>query len=369
VPLELRFLPAREGDAIWIRWGDDLAHQLLVDMGTEGTGSSIRARLEALPECGRRFELLVVTHVDGDHIGGVLTGLAEAPSLEGLAFGDIWFNGWAHLDGGAVARPGGQAALEAMGPAQGERLTSWLREPWNEAFGRGPVRREDPLRVVPLADDLTLTVLGPTSERLLALRPTWEDEVRLALRKGSLTEAAQGLESMGHAKPTRPDLATAAHLRLLADEVSKPDPSASNGTSITLLLEWRGRRVLLTGDAWAPDVVDGLGLLGAGGAVPLDVVKLPHHGSEGNVSAELVKAVECPTWVFSSNGTRHHHPHAAAVARVVRHASPAGPRLLFNVPSEFNGWWSDEAWTKRFGYTTVTGTEQDGLTLTLEGGP
>jgi hypothetical protein len=367
VPLELRFLPAAEGDAIWVRWGDDLQHQLLVDMGKETTGTVMRRRFEALPNRERSFELLVITHVDGDHIGGVLTGLAEAPGLDGLAFEDVWFNGWAHLHGKAVPAPGHVSGLESMGAAQGQRLTAWLTGPWNEAFGRGPVARASPLKTVELSDDLTLTVLGPTTERLTDLIETWEDEVELAIAKGRLPASA-GLEAMGRAKPVKPELETPIDLGFLADEASKLDGSRSNGTSITLLLEWRHRRVLLTGDAFGADVVDGLRLVGGDGPVALDLVKLPHHGSQANVSDALVKAIASPAWVISTNGAVFHHPDAAAVARVIRGAIDPRPTLYFNVPSEFNEWWTDETWTKRFDYATETGTADEGLTITLQPG-
>ena len=39
-PVELTFLDARQGDAIWVRWGE--GRQLLVDMGTSGTGRGDR---------------------------------------------------------------------------------------------------------------------------------------------------------------------------------------------------------------------------------------------------------------------------------------------------------------------------------------
>jgi beta-lactamase superfamily II metal-dependent hydrolase len=362
VPLELRFLPAAEGDAIWVRWGDDLEYQLMVDMGKENSGKLIRSRLEDLAKGERHFELLVITHIDGDHIGGVLTGLAEAAPLEGLAFDDIWFNGWAHLHGRTIPPPGVGSGLEPMGAAQGQRLTSWLTGPWNEAFGRGPVARQEPLRVVNLSDGLNLTILGPTAERLEALQATWELEVELAIEKGSLPASA-GLEALGRKKPVRPELASKADLRSLANEASDPDPSKSNGTSITMLMEWRKRRVLLTGDAFGADVVAGLGRLAPPSPVPIDVFKLPHHGSDGNVTTALVKAVECPNWVFSSNGAKHYHPDAMAVARVLVNASH--PRLLFNVPSEFNQWWCDETWQTTFEYEAETGTADDGLMLTL----
>lgn len=365
MPLDVGFLPASEGDAVWIRWGDDTRHQLLVDMGKESTGVAIRRRLEAAKTVDRHFELLVVTHIDGDHIGGVLTGLADAGPLEGLRFDDVWFNGWAHLHGKTIPEPGAGTGLESMGAAQGERLTSWLTGPWNEAFGRGPAVRDGPPRTIELSDELRLTVLGPTADRLKDLQATWAAEVALAIEKGRLP-ATTSLESLGRKRPVRPDLPSMAALDEAADEYSKPDPSKSNGTSIILLLEWRGRRVLLTGDAFAADVVEGLRLLGEAAPVPIDVVKLPHHGSGGNVSDALVGAVTCPTWVFSTDGTRHYHPDVPAVARVIRGAQGPRPRLLFNVPSEFNRWWSDDTWKATFDYSTETGTDEDGLTVTLD---
>ena len=126
--LELTALPAREGDALWVRWGDaSHPHQLLIDMGTESTGKVIRDRIERLPVDQREFDLLVVTHVDADHIGGTLTCLAEGNPLPGLEIDDVWFNGFRHLP----------AAESTRGAAQGERLTDLLRArrlPWNAAF-------------------------------------------------------------------------------------------------------------------------------------------------------------------------------------------------------------------------------------------
>jgi hypothetical protein len=366
MPLELHFLPASEGDAIWIRWGDDLQHQLLIDMGRERNGREIRARLVELDKAERHFELLVVTHVDADHIAGVLTGIAEVEPLDGLGFDDVWFNGWAHLHGERMPEPDAGDGLEPMGAAQGERLTSWLNTPWNEAFDRGPVERGDDLPSVTLSDDLTLTVLGPTRERLVNLQDTWETEVHIAIEKGGLTEVSEGLEPLGE-HPVEPELTSFADLEALADAQTRPpDSKEANGSSIALLLEWRQRRVLLTGDAYAPDLVEALELLGEPLPVAIDVFKLPHHGSEGNLSDELVAAVSCPQWVFSTNGSRHHHPHAAAVARVLRQRVTPRPQLMFNVASEFNQWWVNDDWMNTFDYTTETGSDEDGLVLTLE---
>ena len=107
--LEVQFLPAREGDAIWIRWPadpqaeDSRSHQMLIDMGVSQTGKDIAQRLLHAPEDQRTFELLVVTHVDRDHIAGVLSCVVDPDQrIPGLRSNDIWFNGRPHLSGDSV---------------------------------------------------------------------------------------------------------------------------------------------------------------------------------------------------------------------------------------------------------------------------
>ena len=164
--LNLTMLPARQGDALWLSWGDPASlHHVLIDCGTEEIGHRVREKLEQLVSQGQSLDLLVITHVDRDHIGGVLTALAEAAPLQGLAIQDTWFNGYAHLNGGTIRQ---KTSLESMGPAQGERLASWLRQQrWNDAFNGGPVQRTpESLMKRVFHDRLTITILGPTPSRL-----------------------------------------------------------------------------------------------------------------------------------------------------------------------------------------------------------
>jgi len=362
--LDLQFLNARQGDAIWIRWGG--GHQIMIDMGTHATGVALADRLRVLPEEQRAFDLLVVTHVDTDHIGGVLSCVSdpEVP-VPALTFADVWFNGFEHLSGKTPATDG--VRLEPMGGAQGEALSKWLRhQAWNEAFHRAPVVRTEvaPLPRVDLGDGLSLTVLGPTQPRLEDLKPDWTAEVEAAIDRGDLEEVSPGLERLGPSVP--PVLESAVDLEILADTASGVDPSKANGSSITLLLEWEGRRVLLTGDAYAREVAEGLALVDGGVPVALDLFKLPHHGSANNLSRALVESVDCPLWLFSSDGTTFRHPDAMAIARVLRFGRRANPTLAFNVPSTFNGWWDNDDWRRLFGYQVLYGDATDGLTVSFD---
>ena len=59
------------------------------------------------------------------------------------------------------------------------------------------------------------------------------------------------------------------------------DSSVPNLSSIALLVELGGRSILLTGDARADQVLEGMGeagVLDAAGRRHVSILKMPHHG-------------------------------------------------------------------------------------------
>jgi competence protein ComEC len=91
------------------------------------------------------------------------------------------------------------------------------------------------------------------------------------------------------------------------------DGDINNGSAVALL-ESRGFRALLTGDAEAP--VEAL-LLERGQLMPIDVLKVGHHGSDSSTTVALL-AVTRPrlALVSSGAGNEYGHPHAATLARL-----------------------------------------------------
>ena len=96
VMLTLQMLPAGCGDCLWLEYGTGAAKRVvIIDGGLTETATALRRRIEkARQERGiekLEVELLVVTHIDNDHILGIIELLkAETP---GLHVKDIWFNG------------------------------------------------------------------------------------------------------------------------------------------------------------------------------------------------------------------------------------------------------------------------------------
>ncbi len=85
------------GDCLWIEYGDAARpRRILIDGGRKLAWETLRSRFSALPPEQREFELLMLSHVDADHIEGLLAML-KAPDLP-VSFKDVWFNGHRHLE-------------------------------------------------------------------------------------------------------------------------------------------------------------------------------------------------------------------------------------------------------------------------------
>jgi hypothetical protein len=90
------------------------------------------------------------------------------------------------------------------------------------------------------------------------------------------------------------------------------DRSVPNLSSIVVVAEFAGLRMLLTGDARGDDILEGLataGLLDADGAAHFDLIKMPHHGSNRNVTRDWLKMITADHYVISANG-EHGNPDA-----------------------------------------------------------
>ncbi|MDQ3689230.1 MAG: hypothetical protein M3406_04195 [Chloroflexota bacterium] len=329
-------MPAAQGDCLWIEYGAaNRPHRILVDGGTAATYDHLRARIMRLPERDRHFDLLIVSHVDADHIEGVLM-LFQDKTLK-LSFDDIWFNDWKHLP------------KDLLGPGQGEMLAAILERkkpwgaklPWNRAFARGPVQIvDDPtvdLPVRTLDGGMKLTLLSPTRNELARLAPYWKKEVLAAEFCPGDQKAA--LELLARTPKLRPDaLGPAIDVEAEAAKVFKKDTTRANGSSIAVLAEFDGSSVVLAADAHAPVLLKTLPRLPARRRGGVDAFKLPHHGSKKNVSTELVEAIPAEKYLFSSSGAVYHHPDVPAVCRVL--LGNHGPiQLIFNYASVHNELW------------------------------
>lgn len=359
----ITMLPAHVGDSLWIEYGPagSEPHRILIDCGTAPTWKgSLKARMDALGTA--KFDLLVVTHVDSDHVGGVLPMLEKKPA--GVTFDRVWFNAWRHLD------PASVEAGDIMGPVEGEILSVQLdrmKVPWNRTFPLpdraarvpGPAGK---LRTRKLPGGMRLTVVAPTRIELDILKPKWKEVVEA---EGLVTGVPTAkLADKARKKGVTLDLLGSDPIPDWADhDPGDLDHTEPNGSSIAIVAEYddpddgRTKSALLTGDAHGPVLAAGVRRLAqqrGQDRLAVDLVKLPHHGSLKNVTRDLVQALDARTWLFSSIGKQHGHPHKEAVARVVLDA-PRPKHLKFNYRTTINEIWDNAGWKQKHGYDTEYG--------------
>jgi hypothetical protein len=295
-----------------------------------------------------------VTHIDSDHIGGILSLISKEPGS--VVFDDIWFNGWRHLPG---------SDFEEFGPVQGEKLSTQLERdelPWNKAFKQESVMISETgdLPEKKLPGGLKLTLLSPGAKELERLRPIWKVECK----KAGLVPGQPPVSS--HPVPPGFELMGPVNIDQLAQYPYSGDESKANGSSIAFLAKYDDKRVLFAGDAHAEVLQAGIQrLVPAGNRLLLDAFKMPHHGSKYNLSHDLLSLLDCERYLFSTDGTQFKHPDHQAVARVIEFGGDH-PELLFNYRRPTNELWDNPDWKSRYGYSVKYPEAGDeGLLVTL----
>jgi hypothetical protein len=380
----IEMLPAAHGDCLWIEYGTgSRAHRILIDGGPAHTYSALRERILHLPADARRFDLLIVTHIDADHVEGVVRLLQDAKALH-CSFDRIWFNGRDQLN--KVPDPAG----EPLGALQGEYLGILIGDYeqasgdriWNTDFQHGVAgidRKSGPLPTVDLDGDCRLTLLSPDFDRLLDLKDNWRDELRKArVQSGDERNLREKLEESRQLKPLGDvlgvedetagatfelpdeddhDLAAGPGDALGGDEEELggdapfgSDASKANGSSIAVLLEYPKQdpkvRFLLAGDAWPSVLAASIDTLlpRPDAALALTGFKLAHHGSVGNLTESLLARIRCKHYLVSTSGALFRHPHSRAIELLLgAHHASGKARLHFNYLTKATRAWSDLA--------------------------
>lgn len=331
--LTIEMLPAMHGDCLLVEYGEGAeVHRILIDGGTPGTLGVLRDRLggDGGPT---RLDLLVVTHVDADHVGGALALLANAPELVDPA--EIWFNAYRHLFRGK------------LGPAQGEGLSTAIEQAgwssrWNRAFDGGSVVVPDTGPItLPLPGGAELVLLSPTWKQLEDFQDTWSD----AVSKAGLVpgQGAKPADVLGKRPPP-----SSLDVDTLAKDRFRSDASPANATSIAFLLRHGQKCVLFGADAHPKVLLDSLDHV-EDGPIALDACKVAHHGSRANTSPSLLEKLACSRFLVSTNGDVFGHPDPEALARIV--SRPGHKALFFNYDTDYTLPWAKRSLCDHYDYS------------------
>jgi beta-lactamase superfamily II metal-dependent hydrolase len=345
----LLIVQAFHGDCLLLEYGaSGRRRYLLIDGGPQEVyRAHLRPALEEIAGRGSKLDLVVLSHTDDDHVLGLVEMfeelLAAAPQPPLVGVDAVWMN---HFDFDQVRSSAlyparmpsfdEQVASDSMllrGIAAGIDLRDLARQiglPINAGFARDLVALDtspDPLTF----DNLTLHIIGPTEANLQRLRREWKKWF---------------------------DARARAYAAADAHGVIKADQSVPNRGSIMFLAEADGKRVLLTGDGRGDHIVQGLvraGLMQQGGALHVDLMKLPHHGSARNVSRKFFNQITADIYAISADG-QNGNPDLATLIWLVEAAQAQGRKIkvLITNPTPTIRQLLKEYPAKEYGYTVKT---------------
>ena len=339
---------ARKGDCLILQYGSKEAPGLaVIDGGPAHVyGPHLKPRLaqikkarglaqnESLP-----IDLLMVSHIDDDHINGVLELTKELVTAADArrplpykvhrvwhnTFDDIIGNDPGKLLAGVTAAFGpaalsGEPDTEGLDPAtaavlasvgQGFRLRDDIKRLGlrnNAEFDRKLVMATGKKNGLDMGKGLTFITAGPMKAELAALQKEHDAFLKKREEDGD------------------PEASLAAFT----------DTSIANLSSLVVLAEVKKKRMLLTGDARGDKILKGLELVGelkTGGTMHVEILKVPHHGSDRNMDPVFFRRITAEHYVFSGDG-QHGNPERSTLQMLLDERSSGDFAIHFTYPVE-----------------------------------
>lgn len=313
---------ARKGDCLLVHYGSKGDPGLAVIDGgpSQVYQPHLRPRLQEIRKARKLgsdaslvVDLLMVSHIDDDHINGILELTKELVTAQDLKkpkllkIRSFWHNTFDDIIGNkpdellaavtasfGVAALGGNPDAEGLDPGaamvlasidQGFHLRNDARKlklPLNPEFQGKLVMAASQGNNIDMGKGLKITVAGPMQTELLALQKDHDKFL----------------------KKHKDDKETTAALAAFTDT------SVPNLSSLVLLAEVAGKKILLTGDARGDKILAGLelvGLLQKNETMHVNILKVPHHGSARNLDPIFFRRITADHYVFSGNG-EHGNP-------------------------------------------------------------
>lgn len=306
---KVQVLRANHGDCFLITHdGTEGSFNLLIDGGSPATfkhGASAKHKgalctaLDELKAKGQCIDLAILTHIDNDHIGGILKAFKAQGYLREMVK-SIWFNSSKlitdYFDTPDIPENAVRIDFDSANTStqQGKTLEAEL-----EKIGC----HRAPLVVAGQtinAGPFTFQILSPNEAGLKKLLHIWPQEKTPAETSGT-NDYQISFDN------------------ILKEDCFEPDTSIPNGSSIAFILNVNDISMLFLGDAYDPVVVSELHSLGysSNNKLPVKFVKVSHHGSKYNTSREFLNLVESECYIISTNGAIHGLPDKKTIARIL----------------------------------------------------
>lgn len=251
--LEVYTYNAGKGDCIRLRFAG--THNIFIDSGVTRFAPAFRHLCDQIKKSGEMLDVLVLSHVDDDHLGGILSCLRS--NTYRCPFHEVWMNHY------------GNASVE-------DRTLS--------------VQQNDEVYARLVKQGISVKPMHKGEQRIVAgavMDTYWPDASEPGTQSHQHREVQLARHGDYHFSLTE----------LAVKTLPAHDSSRNNKNSIVFSFTYENHRLLFTGDAWAEDVAKAKGAY--------DLVKLPHHGSARNISEAYRSNIQSTNFLICTDGVNH----------------------------------------------------------------
>ncbi len=348
------------GDCCVIRLVKECGEQYVIMVDCGKFTPAVKRYVEG--ELQSHINLLVATHIDGDHINGCAQMLKKCPNLQ---IDHIWYNCYGRekkedetvelteeqkeiLQWVKNALPAEFDAInykKEISAEQGKTLAGEIlkKEPWRNAWNIEYITDQTP------NFDLEggfgkIVLLGPPRDALDEIEKRFKDAFNKyfmqvwndSIRGGeSLSELLIRLADAYIDKFEKKQISASSPQKLDAEYVKKmaekegTDTSYTNYSSIAFMLECGVHKVAMLGDSFAVTLENAIKNKYGEEHKPLDcdAIKVAHHGSNGNTSKSLLEQINSNRY-FIPGGRKDEYPTWGTIGRIALSHQEDGKSLI-----------------------------------------
>lgn len=349
--IDIIAFPASYGDSFLIKINlGDKEYNLLIDCGFKDTYTKyIKNELSKIKE----LDLLVLTHIDDDHINGAISLFKDKELKNKLVIKNIWFNDLYQIFKGKYSGLDDTEQYsdvledeifdEEISYKRAKLIHQYILEAgyediWNKE--ENLIQCEDYLykELYPIDSRIKFVLLSPNKENINYLLQDWLDYYDLDINNlnfniGEINSFYEYISNQENRSQIFEEECSSELVDI--EEISECDQyvkSVVNDSSIAFFIEIDNKRILFLGDSNPKDIESSLYRYIYDNKlekINFDLVKVSHHGSRYNTTNKLFKLFKSNKYLITTNGNKFGHPDIECISKIIKKQEDC-KELIFN---------------------------------------
>ena len=335
--IRFEFFEAGQGDSILVTTTQDKKEvtNILIDGGAGGLYTSKLRNLK------KSLDLVVLTHLDDDHILGLRDLLKF--DVDKIAKNDkympyikeVWYN--------AFRNTSNTNDIEFKPPKRATTISIKNQLKFREYMSlvQGKIQYRDYISIDDITkaldiNDVKIILLSPNDDKLKELYLKYKKELKTTISKSSKCKDSSSTTEDLYKKPF----------------YDTDDSSESNGSSIAFILIYQNKKFLFLADAHIPLIVESLKRVKEQyfkdeERMEFEFIKLSHHGSRNNINYKFLDLVQSENYIILTNSKGHQHPDKETLSKILVH----NKKLNYSHKINFRFNYASVAKDSRYGFT------------------